>query len=169
MSCSPLNRCGLLLFWLRCVETPFALLQVEVKVGGGDAVETTHMTLGLIPEVLDAIDVVLLIGEQLGVVDAVVLETRYIEHVIGTKGIGVDDTVGDNLVFDDGLQRLALGVRDDLGVDLAAAFEQAKHGNLATRPATALSLAMATEVALVDFDLAKQRRRIFALQGDDLA
>ena len=36
-------------------------------------------------------------------------------------------------------------------------------------PATALPLAMATEVALVDFDLAKQRRRIFALQGDDLA
>jgi hypothetical protein len=47
-------------------QAPLALLQVEVKVGGGDAVETTHMTFGLIPEVLDAVDVVLLIGEQLG-------------------------------------------------------------------------------------------------------
>jgi hypothetical protein len=49
---------------LRGVETPLALLQVEVKVGGGDAVETTHMTLGLIPEVLDAVDVVLLIDHD---------------------------------------------------------------------------------------------------------
>ena len=112
----------MLLFWLRCVETPLALLQVEVEVEGGDAVETTHMTLGLIPEVLDAVDVVLLIGEELGVVDAVVLEAGYIEHVVRTEGIGVDDAVGDYLVFDDSLQRLALGVRDDLGIDLAAAF-----------------------------------------------
>ena len=112
----------MLLFWLRCVETPLALLQVEVEVEGGDAFETTHMTLGLIPEVLDAVDVVLLIGEQLGVVDAVVLEAGYIEHVVRTEGIGVDDAVGDYLVFDDSLQRLALGVRDDLGIDLAAAF-----------------------------------------------
>src|ERR1035437_266073 len=169
MSCSPLNQLGLLLFWLWRIETPLALLQVEVKVGGGDAVETTHMTLGLIPEVLDAVDVVLLIGEQFGVVDAVVLETRNIEHVVGAEGIGVDDAVGDDLVLDDGLQRLTLGVRDDLGIDLAAAFEQAKHGNLATGPATALALAMASEVALVHFDLAEQRRAVFALQGDDLA
>ena len=50
-----------------------------------------------------------------------------------------------------------------------SAFEQAKHGNLAASPATALALAMAPEVALVDFDLAEQRGCIFALQGDDLA
>ena len=136
-----MDQLGLLLFWLRGVETPFTLLQVEVKVGGGDAIETTHMTLGLIPEVLDAVDVVLLIGEQLGVVDAIVLETRYVEHVVGAKGSGVDDAVGDDLVLDDGLQGLALGVRDDFGIDPAAAFEQAKHGNFAAGPATALALA----------------------------
>ena len=45
------------------------------------------MTLGLIPEVLDAVDVVPLIGEQFGVVDAVVLETGYIEHVVGAEGV----------------------------------------------------------------------------------
>src|ERR1035437_7088070 len=109
MSCSPLNQLGLLLFWLWRIETPLALLQVEVKVGGGNAIETAHMTLGLIPEVLDAVDVVLLIGEQLGVVDAVVLEAGYIEHVVGAEGIGVDDAVGNDLVFNDSLQRLALG------------------------------------------------------------
>ena len=143
MSCSPLNQCGLLLFWLRDVETPLTLLQIEVEVGGRNTVETAHMTLGLIPEVLDAVDVVLLIGEQLGVVDAVVLEAGYIEHVVGAEGIGIDDAVGDYLVLDDGLQRLALGVRDDLGIDLATAFQQAKHRNLASGPPAALALAMA--------------------------
>jgi hypothetical protein len=59
MSCSPLNQFGLLLFWLRCIEPPLALLQVEVEVGSRDAVETAHMTLGLIPEILDAVDMVL--------------------------------------------------------------------------------------------------------------
>ena len=54
----------MLLFWLRGIETPLTLFQVEVEVGSGDAVETAHVTLGLIPEVLDAIDVVLLIGEE---------------------------------------------------------------------------------------------------------
>ena len=122
MSCSPLHQFGLLLFWLRCIETPLALLQVEVEVGSRDAVEAAHMTLGLIPEVLDAVDMVLVIGEQLGVVDAIVLEARYIEHIVGTEGIGVDDAVGDDLVLDDGLQRLAPGVRNDSGIDLAAAF-----------------------------------------------
>ena len=91
-------------------------------MGSRNAVETAHMTLGLIPEILDAVDMVLVIGEQLGVVDAVVLEARYVEHVVGAEGIGVDDAVGDDLVLDDGLQCLALGVRDDLGIDLAAAL-----------------------------------------------
>jgi hypothetical protein len=53
---------------------PLALLQVEVEVSSGDAVEAAHRTFCLIPEVLDAVDMVLVIGEQLGVVDAVVLE-----------------------------------------------------------------------------------------------
>jgi Tat protein secretion system quality control protein TatD with DNase activity len=41
--------------------------------------------------------------------------------------------------------------------------------DLAAGSATALPLTMAAEVALVHFDLAEQRRCIFALQGDDLA
>ena len=122
-----------------------------------DAIEATQMTLGLAPEVLDAVDVVLLIGEQLGVVDAAMLEARHIEHIVGTEGIGVDDAVGDDLVLNDCLQRFALCVRDNLGINLAATFEQAKHGNLAPSPATALALAMAAEVALVDLDLAEER------------
>ena len=52
------------------IEAPLALLQEPVKVVGFDAVETSQMTLGLVPEVLDSVDVVFLVGEQLGVIDA---------------------------------------------------------------------------------------------------
>jgi predicted alpha-1,2-mannosidase len=117
MSCCPLNQLGLLLFWLGCIETPLALLQVEVEMGCRDAVETAHMTLGLVPEVLDAVDVVLLIGEQFGVVDAEVPEARYIERVVGTEGAGLyhmllsptlfSDTNGDYIGFDSKFRSLA--------------------------------------------------------------
>jgi len=164
-----LNQFGLLFFRLRVVETPLTLLQIEVKMGGGDAVETTHMTLGLVPEVFNAVDVIAAVGEQLGVIDAEVFEGRDIQYVIGWEGVGVDDAVGHNLVLDDGFQGLALGIRDDLRIDLSAAFEQAKHGDLTARSSSALALAVSAKVALVDFDLAKQRRSVFALQGNDLA
>ncbi len=64
----------------------------------------------------------LLLGEQLGVVDAIVLEAGYAEHVVGAERVGVDDRVGHDLGVEDGLQRRPLHVRDDLGIDLAAAF-----------------------------------------------
>jgi hypothetical protein len=53
-----LNQLGLLAFWLRCIEKPLALLQKEAKAGCGNTVEATQVTLGLLPEVPDAVDVV---------------------------------------------------------------------------------------------------------------
>ena len=138
-------------------------------MGRRDTVETAHMALGLVPEVLDAVDVVFLVGEQLGVVDAAVLEAGDVEHVVGAQRVGVDDRIGHHLGVDDGLQRSSPDVGDDLGIDLATAFEQAKHRNLARCTASALALAMAAEVALVDLDLAEQRCCVFTLLGDDLA
>ena len=45
------------------IEATFALLQKPVKVLWVDAIKATQMTLCLIPKVLDAVNVVLLIGE----------------------------------------------------------------------------------------------------------
>jgi hypothetical protein len=93
-----------------------------VEVGCGNAFETTHMALSLVPEVLDAIDVVFLIGEEFGVVDAGVPEAGHVEHVVGVEGVRVDDRVGHHLGVEDGLERDALRVGDNLGIDLASAF-----------------------------------------------
>ena len=47
------------------VEAPFALLEKPIKVLLFDSVETPHVTLGLVPEIFNSIDVILLIGEEL--------------------------------------------------------------------------------------------------------
>jgi len=67
----------------------------------GNTIEFTHMALGLVPEILDAINVVLLVGEQFGVIDSKVLELGNIEHVIASPAIRIDDAVWNDLVFYD--------------------------------------------------------------------
>ncbi len=83
-------------------------------MGCWDTVESTHVTLGLVPEVLDAVDVVLLVREQLGVVDAAVLEAGHIEHVVGAEDARVDDRLRQHLGIEDGLECLALHDIDGL-------------------------------------------------------
>ena len=47
------------------VEAPFALLQEPIEAIFLNAIKATQMTLRLVPEVLNSIDVILLIGEEL--------------------------------------------------------------------------------------------------------
>ena len=45
------------------IEAPLTLLQKPVEVLLFDAVEFTHLPLGLVPEILDAVDVILAPGK----------------------------------------------------------------------------------------------------------
>ena len=56
------------------VEAPLTLLQKPVEVLRFDAIVFAHMPLGLVPEILDPIDVVLPRGEALGVIDSPMME-----------------------------------------------------------------------------------------------
>ena len=76
MKCNPLEQLCLLFIWARGVESPLAFSQEERKVGSRDTVEATQMALGLVPEVLDSVDVIFPVCEPFGVVDAAVLERR---------------------------------------------------------------------------------------------
>ena len=51
------------------IEAPFTLLQKPVTISTFYPVKPAHMALGLVPKILDPIDVILLIGKQLRVVD----------------------------------------------------------------------------------------------------
>ena len=52
------------------IEAPFALPQLEREMLAGNAVETPEMALGLVPEVLDSVDVVPYPHKCLGAVEA---------------------------------------------------------------------------------------------------
>lgn len=55
-------------------EASFTRLQKPAKILFFDAVESTQMTLRLIPEILDSTDMILLIGKQFRVVDSQVMK-----------------------------------------------------------------------------------------------
>ena len=52
-------------FVVLSIEAPFTLLQEPVKVIGFNAIELAQMTLGLVPEVLNAVDMIVSICKEL--------------------------------------------------------------------------------------------------------
>ncbi len=88
------------------VEAPFALLEKPIKALLFDAVEPAHVALGLVPEILDSIDVIFLIGEEFRVVDPTVMEVAHIKSIVGSEGVGIDDAVGLYSLLDDGQKGL---------------------------------------------------------------
>lgn len=64
------------------IKAPFALLDEQVEVLLWNAVVAAQMPLGLVPEVLDPVDVVGFVSEELRVVDPHVVELGDINDVI---------------------------------------------------------------------------------------
>lgn len=63
------------------------------------------MSLGLVPKILDSVDVILLVGKQLGMVDAAVMEIRNIQSIVGIECISVNNTVWLYFFLNDRQQR----------------------------------------------------------------
>ena len=144
------------LLMVASVEAPFALLEEPVEAFLFDAIEPTQMTLGLIPEVFNAINVIAPVGEELGVVDAHVMEVAHVESVVGLERIGVYDTVGLYLLPDYRQQCRGAGVGDDGSEDFSAPLEQAEDRDLASSSSPPLAFASASEVALVGLDFSAE-------------
>ena len=56
------------------IETPFTFLQKPVEIIRLDTVVLAHVSLGLIPKVLDPIDVVQLVSKEFRVINPVVIK-----------------------------------------------------------------------------------------------
>src|SRR6202012_180673 len=104
------------------IEAPLTFLQEPVKIVGFDAVETPHMPFGLVPEILDAIDVVLLVGEELRMIDAQMMKVGYIKRIVRLKRVRINDAIGRNFLFDDRHQSLGLCIGYNRGKNLPAPF-----------------------------------------------
>ncbi len=72
----------------------------------GDAVVAAEMPFGLVPEILDPVDMVAALGKEFRVVDPDVMEVRYIENIIGPEAVRIDDAIGPYLALGDGNKRL---------------------------------------------------------------
>ena len=85
----------------------------------GNTVEFAHVPLGLVPEILNAIDVIVAVCEELRMVDAEVMDVRHIQHIIAAPAVGINDAIrwlpGECEAITEKRDHLALDDRDQSG------------------------------------------------------
>lgn len=125
------------------------------------------MPLRLVPEVLDAVNVVAFArSERLGVVDPHMVIALDVETVVALEGVTVDDAVGYHTFPDDGHQGLRLGIGNDLCVDLPSALQDAKNRHLPRSAPAALPLPPSAKVALIHFHFPAEGPLPFLVSGN---
>ncbi len=105
------------------IEAPFALLEKPMKIARFDAIESSQMSFGLVPEVFDPVDVISLVGEEFGMVDAHVMEFGDVECIVCLEGIGVNNAVRSDSLFNNREQGFGSCVRNDGCKNLAATLK----------------------------------------------
>ena len=71
---------------------------------GRNTIKFTHVTLGLIPKILDSVNVITGVCKEFGVVDSEMLEVRNIQHIVGLPAVGINDAVRDDFALNDRYQ-----------------------------------------------------------------
>ena len=71
-----------------------------------NTVVTTQVAFGLVPEVLDPVDMIVLLGKVLSMIDPVMLKFRNIKFIIGFIAISIDHAVRLHVFTDKADQRL---------------------------------------------------------------
>ena len=59
----------------------------------GNTVKFTEVTLGLVPKVLDAVDVIFPLGKELGMIDPQMPEARHSEGVVARQRVAINDGI----------------------------------------------------------------------------
>ena len=76
------------------VEAPLTFFQEPIKAVFWDAVEASQMALGLVPKVLNAVDVMSsFANKNFTMVYASVMKLRYVQHVISSKAVSINDAI----------------------------------------------------------------------------
>ena len=93
------------------IESKLTFLDEQVEVLLWDSIVLSEYAFGLIPEVLNTVDVVMfLLGKMSAVVDAVVMESRYIQCVVAAVTVRINNAVRCYFPYDNGHKRIGLGV-----------------------------------------------------------
>jgi hypothetical protein len=67
-------------------------------MGLRNTVEFAHVALGLVPQILNSVDVILLVCKEFGVVDPEVMEIRYVQHIETAPAIRIYDAIWNVMV-----------------------------------------------------------------------
>ena len=155
----PCAKCFQELVWRTVVEPPFAFLDEEMEVLPGNAVISAQVPFRLVPEVLNAVDVVIPVCKEFRMIDPHMVEVSDIELVISAEAVGVDNAVRLHFTGNYRNQRVRLRILHRQDEDASATLQKTEHRDLARCAAATLSLPYAAEITFVDFDLAGQFRR----------
>ena len=149
------------------VEAPFTFLEEKAEAFLWDPVEPPKMALGLVPKILDPVDMVLLVNEAIRMVDANVMKPRHVKGIVASEAVRVDDTVRQNHALHDGQERIATGVGDHPSEHMTTTLQQAEYRHFPRSATPSLSLTDSSKIALIDFDLTLKRGGVFQLLGND--
>ncbi len=94
-----------------------------MEVFSGNAIEAAEMTLRLVPEVLDTVDMVSCFNKLLRVINAVMSEQKDIQGIIAQKATRIDNAVRFGCLSNDRNECILLGIRDDNDMHLTACLE----------------------------------------------
>ena len=134
------------------IEAPFALLEKPMEIARFDAIESSQMSFGLVPEIFDPVDVISLVGEEFGMVDAHVMEFGDVECIVCLEGIGVNNAVRSDSLFNNREQGFGSCVRDDGCKNLSAPLKQAEYSHFSGCSSTSSSFSHSSEITLISLD-----------------
>jgi hypothetical protein len=130
------------------VEAKFRLFEKEVKMRFRHAVVAAEDALGLAPEVLDPVDVIVAFVREQS--DGDRTRRRRGRHKRVT--VGINYGLRHNPLTDDRKESVLADIGDHHGVDLAAALEDTKDRDLAGRAAAAPAFPNTAKTALIHLD-----------------
>jgi len=151
------------------IEPPFAFLEEQKKVGLGYAVEPPEVALGLVPKILDPIDVILFVGKEFRVIDSNMMKARNIQGVITLEGIRVDDAIRQDHPFHNGQKRCTFGIGYHDSVNPSTALQEPENRDFTGSTPATFAFPYAAEIAFIDFDLSGKGRSFFHFIGNDFS
>ena len=137
------------------IKPVFDFLQIHWEVILRDAPVVVENVLSIAPEALDAVDVIFgaFVDEGFMVTDRMVF-AKPLKRPIPAEGVGVVDRSLLGAGFDVAHELFSRHGFDDLGIDPSFALQQTENDAFAGSATTTLTFAPATEIRLIQFDLA---------------
>ncbi len=127
------------------------------------------MALRLVPEILNAIDVIMPVCKQLTMVDSVVPEIRHIQCIVAAPGVRIHDAVRYDLVLHNIHQGVRSSIGYDLRINLATALQYAKYRHFTRRTSTPLAFTFTTKITFINLYFALKRRLVINGRTDQLS